>query len=100
MAARHPQPIRFATNRFGETSRALEFVEGLYACGAPAVLIDCPGLDTHGDPYADTLLVRCPSSSPARVDVEKFCEREGPGDGPLGDFVLTLTEHELQLWWD
>ena len=29
-----------------------------------------------------------------------FCEREGPGDVPPGDFVMDIFEHEIMLWWD
>src|SRR5436189_3492168 len=76
----------FATNRFGNTARALAFVESLYRTGATEVLVSDPRVDSTGAPYADTLIVRCPEQT--RYDVERFCEDEGPGDVPPGDFTI------------
>jgi hypothetical protein len=70
----------FAGNRFHTTHAALEFVEGLYASGAVEVLIEDPGHDSDGDPYADALAVRCPVESDACRCLADYCEDEGPGD--------------------
>ena len=48
----NPNPSALATNRFGTTERALAFVDGLYARGATEVLVDDPGVDSTGEPYA------------------------------------------------
>jgi hypothetical protein len=91
-------PSAFAANRFGNTAGALTFVESLYRTGATEVLVDDPGVDSTGLPYADTLIVRCPDH--ARFDVERFCEDEGPRDVPPGDFTIRRRADDLILWWD
>ena len=89
----------FACNRFHTTANALRFVDALYAEGASEVLIDDPGVDSDGQPYADTMLVRF--SDPATgYDLERFCEREGPDPEIPDDFTLDHYEKELRLWWD
>jgi hypothetical protein len=87
----------FATNRFGETERARAFVDALYAAGATEVLVDNPGVDSDGDPYADTLLVRFDGNCRA---VLRFCEERGPGSVPEGDFTMHVKGSEIRLWWD
>jgi hypothetical protein len=87
----------FATNRFGRTERARAFVDALYAAGAIEVLVDTPGVDSDGDPYADTLLVRFDGN---RREIERFCEERGPGSVPEGDFTMHVRDNEIRLWWD
>jgi hypothetical protein len=94
-----PTDSAFATNRFGTTAGALEFVEALYRAGAAEVLVDTPGVDSGGEPYADTLLVRLTDVGDTRWEVQWFCEREGP-DVPAGDFVMRIGRDEIMLWWD
>ena len=93
-------PSALATNRFGNTERALAFVDALYARGATEVLVDDPGVDSSGEPYADTLVVKCEEWSSAHHRIEQFCEEEGPGDLPAGDFTMDRTSDGLRLWWD
>ena len=89
----------FATNRFGNTERASEFVESLYSLGATLVLVDHPCVDSNGDPYGDTLLVSLPEDLHASWSIQEFCENEGPTEVP-GDFTMHLRDRELRLWWD
>jgi hypothetical protein len=96
----NPNPSAFATNRFQTTERALAFVDALYAAGATAVLIEDSTVDSTGNPYADTLLVRFSETGETRWLLERFCAREGPGDVPPGDFVMRAGPHEIMLWWD
>ena len=96
----NPNDSAFATNRFQTTERALAFVETLYAKGATEVLVDHPGVDASGEPYADTLLVRFPLTDVTRWRVQEFCEEEGPGHVPPGDFVMHVGQYEIMLWWD
>jgi hypothetical protein len=95
----NPNPYGFAGNRFESTEVALAFVEALYAAGAILVLVDHPDVTAEGLPYADTLLVRFADWS-AGCDLVEFCEQEGPGDVPEGDFTIHAYEHEIRLWWD
>lgn len=95
----NPNRSAFATSRFGATEWALAFVESLYACGADTVLVDDPGVDSEGTPYADTLLVMCPEYSDARFRLEQFCEEHGPGE--VRDvFRMDAFSDHLRLWWD
>ena len=96
----NPNTSAFATNRFGDTERALAFVDALYAHGATEVLVDDPGVDSAGEPYADTLIVKCEEWSDAHHRVERFCEEEGPGRVPPGDFTMDWVGGGLRLWWD
>ena len=96
----NPNDSAFATNRFQATERALAFVEALYAKGATEVLVDQTGVDASGEPYADTLLVRFPLTDVTRWRVQEFCEKEGPGHVPPGDFVMHVGQYEIMLWWD
>ena len=96
----NPNPSALATNRFGDTARALAFVDALYARGATEVLVDNPGVDSTGEPYADTLIVKCPEEGRARFAIEDFCEEQGLGDLPPGDFTMHHTNGGLRLWWD
>jgi hypothetical protein len=95
----NPNPNAFAGNRFDSTECALAFVDALYAEGATLVLVDEPEVNSDGTPYADTLLVRfgAPSSC---WRLQRFCEQEGPGDVPEGDFTIHVFESEIRLWWD
>lgn len=95
----HREGFAFAVNRFGRTENALAFVEALYAEGATEILIDDPRVDSEGGPHADTLLVGYSGDCDIRWRLERFCEREGPGEVP-DDFTLHQHGDVLRLWWD
>ena len=95
----NPNRSAFATNRFGETRNAITFVDALYACGYTEVLVDNSGVDSDGDPYAETLVVV--SDDPRRRHhIQQFCEEEGPGQVPPGDFTIDAPNGGFRLWWD
>ena len=94
-----------ASNRFGLTAEALEFVEQLYSAGAERVIVprtclmDEPDrIKLEGGPYADCLSVFLSKDPDKRSAVLQLCrreiEREGfdPDEGTVDDFVF--------LWWD
>lgn len=94
-----------ASNRFGLTAGALEFVEQLYRAGAQRVIVprtclqdDADTIKLEGGPYADCLSVFLPKDPEKKSAVLQLCrreiEREGfdPDEGSLDDFVF--------LWWD
>ena len=94
-----------ASNRFGLTAEALEFVEQLYTAGAERVIVprtclqeDPDTIKLEGGPYADCLSVFLPKDSEKKSAVLRICrreiEREGfdPDEGTADDFVF--------LWWD
>ena len=96
----NPNRSALATNRFGNTERALAFVDALYARGATEVLVDNPGVDSTGAPYADTLIVKYEEWSIAQHRIAQFCEEEGLGDLPPRDFTMHRINGGLRLWWD
>ena len=96
----NPTPSALASNRFHTTQNALAFVERLYTVGAAEVLIGDLLVDSDGYPYADTLIVRVPRDGSARSTLERFCEEDGPGDVPPGDFTMSVSGDEIRLWWD
>ena len=71
-----------ATNRFGGTKAAIEFVEQLYAAGAAAVAIDNIVMLPNHDwtPYADTLIVRLPVDAARRRELFELMEHVGKPD--------------------
>lgn len=92
-----------ATNRFGNTANAREFVEQLYAAGASDVTIDRVMFLLNHDwtPYADTLIVDLPVSQEHRHTIFEVMESVGGPDehetlGPL----LDAGQERIRLWWD
>lgn len=90
-----------ASNRFGSTDEALEFVEQLYSAGAvkvvvlPSSIIAEPDLD--GD-YADALIVVLPDESSAMARVLAIGNAEAARDGmELGP---ETKQGLMFLWWD
>lgn len=88
-----------ASNRFGETRDALQFVQQLYAAGAVRVIVPQASIRKDDiETYADSLVVTLPSDPAKRERVWKLCaqelrrEGENPGDSASEDHVL--------LWWD
>lgn len=96
----NPGDSVLAANRFGETGNAVAFVEALYAHGATEVLVEEPHLDAAGEPYGDTLLVKFLPGTGTQWALQRFCEAEGRGDLPVGDFVMRVGDAEIRLWWD
>ena len=93
----------FATNRFGTTAKAIEFVDQLYAAGATQVCVDNEMmLPNHGfAPYADTLLVRLPEDPAKRSSLFDLMEHVGQPDEDGDDEPLIDSgQKEVRLWWD
>jgi hypothetical protein len=93
----------FATNRFGTTAKALEFVERLYAAGATEICVDNVTLLPNHDwtPYADTLLVRLPEDHHKRSALFELMEYVGrPDEDGDADPLIDSGQKEVRLWWD
>jgi hypothetical protein len=75
-------PSAFASNRFGTTALALEFVERLYSAGAEGVGIDNVTMLPRRDwtPYADTLIVKMPEAPSAREALMEMIRSVGQPD--------------------
>jgi hypothetical protein len=91
----------FASNCFGNTKSAIDFVKKLYKAGAAKVEVD--GLfdedwriKEEGGPYADVLLVHLPKNKSKRLElvpvVYSFRPDELDGDWNGSD--------PIRLWWD
>jgi hypothetical protein len=94
-----------ASNRFGETDRAVRFVEELYASGARLVIVPDEAINSdddtmrfEGGPYADALLVNLPEDEVKRKAVIAICQRELKREG----FKLEegMSNDQIYLWWD
>lgn len=96
----------FASNRFGETENAIEFVKRLYEAGAVKVRVigvwdDTERIKEEGGPYAETLIVQLPEDEDKRSkifdiysnEIQEYSLNEGEEfDG--GDKEI------LVFWWD
>jgi hypothetical protein len=92
----------FATNRFGTTTRAREFVEQLHSAGATGVWIDNIMMlpNHHWTPYADTLLVDVPEDSAKRRELFELMEHVGRPDEDGGEVLMDHGQKQVRLWWD
>jgi hypothetical protein len=94
----------FATNRFGSTAKAIEFVDQLYEMGATGICVDNVRMLPNHDwtPYADTLLVRLPEDSAKRSALFDHMKQVGKPDKDGGDDHLLIDsgQGEVRLWWD
>ena len=93
----------FATNRFGPTSAAIDFVENLLASGATQVFVvarfDEPErIAAEGGPYADQLIIQLPSDPKKRAALFRIIatETESEGFDPPQD----TGQPTETLWWD
>lgn len=100
-------PSALASNRFGRTQNAIQFVEELYAAGAVRVLVpqdyihDESETGDESGPYADALVVQLDLDKDAselmRINNEETI-REGFQE-PWENDPLITTEW-LFFWWD
>jgi len=93
----------FASNRFGTTVRALEFVQQLHSAGAVGVWIDNTMMLPNHDwtPYADTLIVTLPEDPAKRSALFDLMEHVGKPDEDGDDEPLIDSgQKEVRLWWD
>ncbi|ODG89803.1 MULTISPECIES: hypothetical protein [Bacillaceae] len=94
-------PSAFATNRFGETINAINFVEKLYELGAGKVCVvgisdEKDRIEDEGGPYADSLLVELPEDDLKRNDIIKFYKKEMEEQGIVeGEGILEWNESNL-----
>lgn len=92
----------FASNRFGTTERAIEFVERLHGAGATGVWIDNAVMLPNHDwtPYADTLLVQMPEEPSKRRQLFELMEHVGRPDEDGSEVLTDRGQSEVRLWWD
>ncbi|UPM53179.1 hypothetical protein [Gottfriedia acidiceleris] len=94
-------PSAFATNRFGETINAINFVKKLYELGAGKVWVvgiidEKERIEEEGGPYAESLLVELPEDDVKRNDIIKFYEKEMEKQGIcVGEGILEWNESNL-----
>lgn len=92
----------FATNRFGTTRQALEFVQQLYAAGTTNVTVDnILFLPNHDwTPYADTLVVTLPADQSMRRELFELIEQVGRPDEGDDESLIDDGQQSVRLWWD
>ena len=93
-------PFAFASNVFGETKEAKEFVKSLYKFGVKKVevtgILEEPfRIKDEGGPYADTLIVHVPSRKR-----EDFLLKFSVGGSYLPDELSRIKPGVYRLWWD
>lgn len=96
-------PYALASNRFGPTAKAREFVAELLRLGAVGVDVVDPmdeerRIKLEGGPYADTLIVMLPTDKAMRAKLFKVFADEARREG----FEPEPDRGQLQvlLWWD
>jgi hypothetical protein len=103
-------PSALASDRFGETVNAIEFVEKLYELGALKVsvigILDEPDrLEDEGGPYATSLIVDLPQDNEKRNNIIEFYRKEmeeqvvEEGEGILEWNESKLNEGKLGFGW-
>lgn len=88
-----------ASNRFGETRNAVQFVKKLYQAGAARVIVPIPAIQSDEvETYADAIVVSLPSDPAQRDRVWKLCaeELERAGENPAD----SAAEDHVLLSWD
>ena len=93
-------PSALATNRFGPTAAAIEFVDALYAAGAKKVMVEDidDTVDAEGG-YADSLKVYLPKSAKKRKEIFRVINDIGRPETDGGP-VVDDDEPTVGLWWD
>jgi hypothetical protein len=96
-------PSALASNRFGPSSSAAQFVDMLYAAGAVRVFVDNildepERLKDEGGPYADTLIVDLPEDRNHRAAIFRLHDDESHKEGV--DTTQDSGQTQLLFWWD
>jgi len=97
----------FATNRFGPTAAARDFVDQLYGAGAIRVMIpndsiraDRKEIEEMRGPYADALFFELPESDSEELFRLYEAEAEYEGYEGMRASESIIDERFLYLWWD
>ncbi|MCA9425807.1 MAG: hypothetical protein KC994_12065 [Candidatus Omnitrophica bacterium] len=100
-------PSALASNRFGPTADATEFVQSLYDTGAEYVMIssscivdDSETLTDEGGPYADAIVVVIPHDRAKRKNLFDIIKKEIESEGFEFNPEDELYESKMFLWWD
>lgn len=94
----------FASNYFGETKNAVNFVEALYAAGAYEVTVDGIYAEEwritgEGGPYADTLFIT--AFQPVSPVLLNLILNEHPDEASVGGRQGVAKDYLMfRLWWD
>ena len=98
-------PSAFASNRFGTSQVALEFVVSLYAAGAKHVLIPSDSIRDHmameeGGPYADAIVIELDPDKDSS-EVLRLYKEQATGEGyDLSAENPIIQGRWLFMWWD
>lgn len=98
-----------ASNRFGPTRDAIEFVERLYSLGAEKVVIpnhalmdDEERVQEEGGPYADAITIFLPADEKLRNQILQICYEEAVREFGEEDLLPEFDAKQkfIFLWWD
>ena len=88
-----------ASNRFGPTANALQFVRQLYSAGAVSVIVPAANITKDGvETCADALVVTLPAEPDKRARVWRLCSAELAREGV--NHPDDPDENRIFLWWD
>jgi len=99
-------PSALASDRFGETVNAIEFVKKLYELGAEKVSVigimdETERVEEEGGAYASTLLVELPNDTEKREKILEVYNKEIEENGlNEGEEYEGWDENTLAFWWD
>ncbi len=100
---RNPNESALASNRFGATAKALDFVKMLYERGAVGVYVanvrdDPARIEAEKGPYADVLIVALPQDKEERAALFSIHASEAAGQRASKE--ADHGQNELFFWWD
>jgi hypothetical protein len=97
--ARSENESALASNRFGDTINAKNFVRQLYNAGAERVIVpDACITEDDVEIYADGLVVTLPTDPTKRASVWRICAAELAREGVKAED--DGKENRVFLWWD
>lgn len=99
----NPNKSAVATNRFGTSENALEFIEMLYQAGAIEITIDGireeeSRIASEGGPYAELLVIKLPSDFEKRTMLFEIAAKESEEEGFEPE--IDSGQDSIKLWWD
>ncbi|RKZ79904.1 MAG: hypothetical protein DRR19_24370 [Candidatus Parabeggiatoa sp. nov. 1] len=99
----NPNPSPFASNRFDNKEKAINFVKELYSLGCEKVYVtnildEDWRMREEGGPYADTLIAELPEEGYGRRTIFEMHNEEASFEDFQREF--DDEQNELQFWWD
>ncbi|HEX5222656.1 MAG TPA: hypothetical protein VFZ59_24080 [Verrucomicrobiae bacterium] len=100
------QAAALASNRFGSTREALEFVNALYIAGAKTVMIPSEAIRddetelAQGGPYADAIIIELDPAKDSTAVLELYRQETLSEGYDLSAENPVVDDRWLYMWWD